>query len=97
MRQVYQHKYNNSKQICRIHCICFKFEGKQESILQVREELFSGIVTDMAYLKHSLSRRMEFGRLVENVPDSYFDELEARLPAWDPVDFDLTHNNRWAR
>ena len=40
---------------------------------------------------------MEFGRLVENVTDSYFDELEARLPAWDPVTFDLTHNNRWAR
>jgi len=51
----------------------------------------------MVYLKHSLSRRMEFGRLVENVPDSYFNELEARLPAWDPVAFDLTHNNRWAR
>ena len=54
----------------------------------------------MAYLKHSLSRRMEFGRLVENVPDSYFDEFdefEARLPAWDSVAFDLTHNNRWAR
>ena len=63
----------------------------------VREESFAGIVTDMAYLKHSLSRRTEFGRLVENVPDSYFDELEARLPAWDPVAFDLTHNNRWAR
>ncbi|GAH33327.1 unnamed protein product [marine sediment metagenome] len=26
-----------------------------------------------------------------------FDELEARLPAWDPVAFDLTHNNRWVR
>jgi hypothetical protein len=51
----------------------------------------------MAYLKHSLSRRMEFGRLVENVTDSYFDELEARLPAWDPIAFDLTQNNRWAR
>jgi len=51
----------------------------------------------MAYLKHSLSRRMEFGRLVENVTDSYFDELEARLPTWYPVTFDLTHNNRWAR
>jgi hypothetical protein len=51
----------------------------------------------MAYLKHSLSHRMEFGRLVENAPDSYFNELEARLPAWDPVAFDLTHNNRWAR
>ena len=77
MRQVYHHKKNNSKQICRIHCICPKFEGKQESIAHVREESFAGIVTDMAYLKHSLSRRMEFGRLVENVPDSYFDELEA--------------------
>jgi hypothetical protein len=65
----------------------------------VREESFAGIVTDMVYLKHSLSRRMEFGRLVENenVPDSYFDELEARLPAWDPAAFDLTHNNRWVR
>jgi len=51
----------------------------------------------MAYLKHSLSRRMEFGGLVENVPDSYFDELEARLPARDHVAFDLTHNNRWVR
>ena len=65
----------------------------KKSIAHVREESFAGIVTDMAYLKHSLSRRMEFGRLVENVPDSYFDELEARLPAWDPVAFDLTHNN----
>ena len=53
---------------------------KQESIAHVREESFAGIVTDMVYLKHSLSRLMEFGRLVENVPDSYFDELEARLP-----------------
>jgi len=51
----------------------------------------------MAYLKHSLSRRMEFGRLVENVQIHNFDELEARLPGWDPVAFDLTHNNRWAR
>ena len=40
---------------------------------------------------------MEFGRLVENVTDSYFDELEARLPGWDPVAFDLTHNNSWVR
>ena len=40
---------------------------------------------------------MEFGRLVENVTDSYFDELESLLPAWDPVAFDLTHFNRWAR
>ena len=40
---------------------------------------------------------MEFGRLVENVPDSYFDELEARLLTWYPVAFDLTHNNIWAR
>ena len=40
---------------------------------------------------------MEFGRLVENVPDSYFDELEVGLPAWNHVAFDLTHNNRWAR
>ena len=40
---------------------------------------------------------MEFGRLVENVSDSYFDELETRLPAWDPVAFDLTHNNRLVR
>ena len=77
-----------------MHCICPKFEGKQESIAHVREESFAGIVTDMIYLKHSLSRRMEFGRLVENVPDSHFNELEARLPAWDPVAFDLTHNNR---
>jgi len=51
----------------------------------------------MVFLKLSLSRRMEFGRLVENVPDSYFDELEARLLAWGPVAFDLTHNNRWVR
>ena len=46
------------------------FEGNQESIAHVREESFAEIVTDMAYLKHSLSRRMEFGRLVENVQDS---------------------------
>ena len=70
---------------------------ENKSLYYVREESFAGIVIDMAYLKHSLSRRMEFGRLVEIVPDSYFDELEARLPAWAPVAFDLTHNNRWAR
>ena len=46
------------------------FEGNQESIAHVREESFAEIVTDMAYLKHSLSRRMEFGRLAENVQDS---------------------------
>ena len=97
MRQVYQLKYNNSKQICRIHCICFKFEGKQASILQVREEFFAVIVTDMAYLKHFLSRRTKFERIVEIVPDSYLDELEARLPTWNPVAFDLTHKNKWAR
>ena len=78
-------------------CICPKFEGKQESIAHVREDSFVGIVTDMACPKHSLSRRTELERIVENVPDSYFDELEPRLPAWDPVAFDLTHNNRWAR
>ena len=40
---------------------------------------------------------MEFGRLFENVLDSYFDELEAGLLAWIHVAFDLTHNNIWAR
>ena len=30
------------------------------------------------------------------MPDLYFKELDTRLPAWDPVAFDLTHNNRWA-
>ena len=30
------------------------------------------------------------------MPHSYFEEIEARLPAWDPVAFALTHNNRSA-
>ena len=55
-----------------------------------------GIITEKGYLKHTLSRRMEFGRLAENVPDSYFDDLESRLLAWDRVAYDLTRNNKWA-
>jgi len=39
---------------------------------------------------------MEYGKLVDDVPDSYFDELEARLLAWDRLAFDLTRQNRWA-
>ena len=69
---------------------------KQESFALVREGSLVGIITDRAYLKHSLSRRMESGKLVDNVPDSYFDKLEARLLAWDRVAYDLTRKNRWA-
>jgi len=69
---------------------------EQESEALVREGSLLGIITDRAYLKHSLMRRMEYGKLVDDVPDSYFDELEARLLAWDRLAFDLTRQNRWA-
>ena len=69
---------------------------EQESEALVREGSLLGIITDRAYLKHSLVRRMEYGKLVDDVPDSYFDELEARLLAWDRLAFDLTRQNRWA-
>ena len=69
---------------------------EQESEALVREGSLLGIITDRAYLKHSLVRRMEYGKLVDNVPNYYYDELEARLLAWDRVAFDLTRQNRWA-
>ena len=69
---------------------------KKEPLALVKEGSLVGIITEKGYLKHTLSRRMEFGRLAENVPDSYFDDLEARLLAWDRVAYDLTRKNRWA-
>ncbi len=69
---------------------------EQESEALVREGSLLGIITDRAYLKHSLVRRMEYGKLVDNVPNYYYDELEARLLAWDRVAFDLIRQNRWA-
>lgn len=69
---------------------------EQESEAVVREGSLHGIITDGANLKHSLVRRMEYGKLVDHVPDSYYDELEARLLAWDRLAFDLTRQNRWA-
>jgi phosphoglycerol transferase MdoB-like AlkP superfamily enzyme len=69
---------------------------EQESEALVREGSLLGIITDRAYLKHSLVRRVEYGKLVDNVPNYYYDELEARLLAWDRVAFDLTRQNRWA-
>ena len=69
---------------------------KKESLALVKEGSLVGIITEKGYLKHTLSRRMEFGRLAENVPDSYFDDLESRLLAWDRVAYDLTRKNRWA-
>jgi len=69
---------------------------KQESFALVREGSLVGIITDRAYLKHSLMRRMESGKIADQVPDSYYDKLEARLLAWDRVAYDLTRKNRWA-
>ena len=69
---------------------------KKESLALVKEGSLMGIITEKGFLKHTLSHRMEFGRLTENVPDSYFDDLEARLLAWDRVAYDLTRKNRWA-
>ena len=69
---------------------------KKEPLALVKEGSLVGIITEKGYLKHTLSHRMEFGRLAENVPDSYFDDLEARLLAWDRVAYDLTRKNRWA-
>ena len=68
----------------------------QESEALVREGSLIGIITDRAYLKHSLTHRMEYGELVKHVPESDFDELEARLLAWDRLAYDLTRQNRWA-
>ena len=69
---------------------------EQDSEALVREGSLVGIITDQAYLKHSLVHRLEYGKLVDDVPDSYFDKLEARLLAWDRVAFDLTRENRWS-
>ena len=69
---------------------------EQESEALVREGSLIGIITDRAYLKHSLIRRMEYRELVNNVSESYFDKLEARLLAWDRLAYDLTRQNRWA-
>ncbi|MBC8258991.1 MAG: sulfatase-like hydrolase/transferase [SAR324 cluster bacterium] len=70
---------------------------KKESMALIKEGSLIGIITDKGFLKHSLLRRMEYGRLADNVTDSYFDEIEARLLAWDRVAYDLTRYNRWAR
>ena len=69
---------------------------EQASEALVREGSLIGIITDRAYLKHSLIRRMEYRELVNNVSESYFDKLEARLLAWDRLAYDLTRQNRWA-
>ncbi len=69
---------------------------EQESEALVREGSLIGIITDRAYLKHSLIHRMEYRELVNNVSESYFDKLEARLLAWDRLAYDLTRQNRWA-
>ena len=69
---------------------------KQESEALVREGSLLGMISDCAYLKHSLVPRMEYGKLVDHVPDSYYYELEARLLTWDRLAFDLTRQNRWA-
>ncbi|RZO42877.1 MAG: hypothetical protein EVA82_02935 [Proteobacteria bacterium] len=69
-------------------------EQKSEAV--VREGSLHGIITDGANLKQSLVCRMEYGKLVDHVPDSHYDELEARLLAWDRLAFDLIRQNRWA-
>ena len=46
---------------------------EQESEAVVREGSLHEIITDGANLKHSMVRRMEDGKLVDHVPDSYYD------------------------
>ena len=48
---------------------------KQESEALVCEATLLGRFSDRAYLKHSSVPRMEYGKLADHVPDSYYDEL----------------------
>ena len=56
---------------------------KQESEALVGEASLLGMIRDRTYLKHSLVHLMEYRKLVDHVPDSYYDELEERLLTWD--------------
>ena len=55
-----------------------------------------GIITDRGYLKHSLTHRLEFGKMNAGANENYYDLMEDRLLAWDNVTYEIVSNNRWA-
>jgi phosphoglycerol transferase MdoB-like AlkP superfamily enzyme len=57
-----------------------------------------GLITENAYLKHSLSNRLEAVSLSsQSLPNDYFDRIERLLLAQDQLSYELLKENRWAR
>ncbi len=64
----------------------------------VREGSVVGIISELGYVKHSLSRMLDSGSWSEPEPPAdYFEKLELRLLAMDRLAYDLIRENRWGR
>lgn len=69
---------------------------KKENIALVRQGSRIGIITDKAFLLHSLKNRLEAESIHEKVPASYFDSLEKKLLSYDKITHSLINSNQWA-
>lgn len=70
--------------------------SKRESVAYIKMGSLAGVITDQAYVLHSLRDRVDaksFGREDE----AYITRLEERLLAFDRLAYDLIRDNRWSR
>ena len=56
-----------------------------------------GLITDRAYLVHSLKNRLEAVSIAGKQGDDYFDEIERYLLAQDQLSYELLRDNHWAK
>lgn len=77
--------------------------SKTDSWALSSTDLFVGIITDQAYLTHSLKNRLDAVKISQpgirpkNLnPEVYFDRLEKRLLAIHQLSYQLFKENRWA-
>ncbi len=55
------------------------------------------IINDRAYLKHSLSNRLEYETYAAEKGKTDFDKMEEHLLSLDQMSYELLRDNRWAR
>jgi len=70
--------------------------SKKENFAWVRQGSIIGAITDKAFLKHSLKNRLEYKSLQEELPETYFLQLERKLLSLNQLSFQLINNNTWA-
>ena len=71
--------------------------SRREPFALIREGSVMGIISNDAYLRHSLKNRLETGLLGPNGENADFQAMERKLLAIDQLTYELIQSNRWAK